>query len=57
VALAAWLSLVADDTLVCEASTEAEELMSEVASGVWEVTSDKVAETVSELTVCEASTD
>jgi len=52
VALAAGLSLVADDTPVCEASAEeVEELVSKVASGVWEATSDKVAEMVSELTV------
>lgn len=51
-ALAAWLSLVVDDTKVCEApSDEAEEVISEVASGVWEVTSDEVAEMVSKAVV------
>jgi hypothetical protein len=58
VALAAWLSLVVDDATACEASPEeAEEVISEVAPGVWETVDDKVAEMVSETVVWEASTD
>jgi hypothetical protein len=70
VAVAGWLSLVADDTTVCETSTaEVDEAISVdfeesplveatgLASGVWEIVSDKEAVIVSEAIVCEVFSD